>query len=89
MALVVWFMMGLALWHFTVFLPDRFWQGIVGALLGATTGAVVFGAIIAVASGKSLGDTDLATALVAIPGTVIGLAVVWFIGGRTERQAQA
>jgi hypothetical protein len=89
-ALVVWFMMGLALWHFTVFLPDRFWQGIVGALLGATTGAVIFGAIIAIASGKSLGDTDLATALVAIPGTVIGLAVVWFIGVRTEQpQAQA
>jgi ABC-type Fe3+ transport system permease subunit len=89
MALVVWFMMGLALWHFTVFLPDRFWQGIVGALLGATTGAVIFGAIVAIASGKSLGDTDLATALVAIPGTVIGLAVVWFIGVRTEEQQQA
>ena len=43
MALVVWFTIGLALWHFTVFLPDRFWQGIVGALLGATTGAVVSG----------------------------------------------
>ncbi len=47
MALVVWFTMGIALWHFTVFLPDRFWQGIVGALLGATIGAVVFGALIA------------------------------------------
>ena len=27
MALLVWFTMGIALWHFTVFLPDRFWQG--------------------------------------------------------------
>jgi hypothetical protein len=89
MALVVWFTMGLALWHFTVFLPDRFWQGIVGALLGATLGAVIFGAIIAAATGKSLGDTDLGTALVAIPGTAIGLAVVWFIGIRTEEQQQA
>ena len=35
MALLVWFTMGIALWHFTVFLPDRFWQGIVGAFLGA------------------------------------------------------
>jgi hypothetical protein len=89
MALVVWFTMGLALWHFTVFLPDRFWQGIIGALLGATIGAVVFGAIIGIASGKSLGDTDLTTALVAIPGTAIGLAVVWFIGVRTEAQQRA
>ena len=44
MALLVWFTMGIALWHFTVFLPDRFWQGIVGAFLGAVIGAVVFGA---------------------------------------------
>jgi len=86
MALVVWFTMGLALWHFTVFLPDRFWQGIIGALLGATTGAVIFGAIVQVASSRSLGDTDLLTALIAIPGTAIGLAVVWAIGAR-EKQA--
>ena len=39
MALLVWFTMGIALWHFTVFLPDRFWQGIVGAFIGAVIGA--------------------------------------------------
>jgi hypothetical protein len=86
MAMVVWFTMGLALWHFTVFVPDRFWQGIVGALLGATLGAVIFGAIVSVIAGKGLGDTDIATALVAIPGTAIGLAVVWAIGVREEQQ---
>lgn len=86
MALVVWFTMGIALWHFTVFLPDRFWQGIVGALLGATIGAVVFGAVIATIAGQGLGDTDVGTALIAIPGTAIGLAVVWLIGVRTEQQ---
>ena len=31
MAMVVWVMMGIAVWHFTVFLPDRFYGGIVGA----------------------------------------------------------
>ena len=31
-------MMGLALWHFTIFVPDRFWAGIVGAFLGALFG---------------------------------------------------
>ena len=46
MALLVWFTMGIALWHFTVFLPDRFWQGIVGAFIGAVIGAIVFGAIV-------------------------------------------
>jgi hypothetical protein len=87
MAVVVWFTMGLALWHFTVFVPDRFWQGIVGALVGATTGAVVFGAIVQVALGKGIGETDLGTALIAIPGTLIGLAVVWVIGLRAEEAA--
>ena len=87
MALLVWFTMGLALWHFTIFLPDRFWQGIIGAFLGSTIGAVIFGAIVQAASGKSLGDTDLQTALLAIPGVAIGLAVVWVIGIRTERAA--
>jgi hypothetical protein len=89
MALLVWFTMGIALWHFTVFLPDRFWQGIIGALIGATIGAVVFGAVVQIATGKSLGDTDLGTALISIPGVAIGLAVVWVIGVRAEQQAQA
>jgi hypothetical protein len=86
-ALLVWFTMGIALWHFTVFLPDRFWQGIVGAFIGSTVGAVVFGAIVETASGNSLGDTDIGTALTAIPGVAIGLAVVWALGVRAE-QAQ-
>jgi hypothetical protein len=87
MALVVWFTMGIALWHFTVFLPDRFWQGIVGALLGATIGAVIVGAVIQLALGKGIGETDLSTALIAIPGTAIGLAVIWAIGVRSEQAA--
>ena len=86
MALLVWFTMGIALWHFTVFLPDHFWQGIVGAFIGAVLGAIIFGSIVEIASGKSLGNTDLATALTAIPGVAIGLAVVWVIGIRQERQ---
>ncbi len=85
MALLVWFTTGIALWHFTIFLPDRFWQGIVGAFLGSTIGAVIFGAIVGTASGKGLGDTDVATVLVAIPGVAIGLAVVWLIGIRAEQ----
>lgn len=88
MALLVWFMMGIALWHFTVFLPDHFWQGIVGAFLGATIGAVVFGAIIEVISGKGLGETDVSTALTAVPGVAIGLAVVWAIGIRQEQAVE-
>jgi uncharacterized membrane protein len=88
MALLVWFMMGIALWHFTVFLPERFWQGIVGAFIGATLGAVIFGGIVEIISGKGLGDTDVTTALTAIPGVAIGLAIVWVVGVRQERIAE-
>lgn len=85
MALVVFFTMGIALWHFTVFVPDRFWQGIVGAFVGSVLGAVIFGLIVQEASGKSLGNTDLGTALIAIPGVLIGLGIVYAIGVRAER----
>jgi hypothetical protein len=85
MALLVWFMTGIALWHFAIFVPDRFWQGIVGAFLGACTGAIVTGAIAQAAIGESIGQTDIATVLFALPGTLIGLAVVYALGLRAER----
>ena len=88
MALLVWFTMGIALWHFTVFLPDHFWQGIVGAFLGSVVGAMAFGAIVEIASGRGLGNTDLATALTAVPGVAIGLAVVYAIGLRSEQRPE-
>jgi ABC-type Fe3+ transport system permease subunit len=84
MALLVFFTMGIALWHFTVFVPDRFWQGIVGAFIGAVLGSVIFGMIVQELSGKELGDTDLSTALIAVPGTLIGLGIVYAIGIRSE-----
>jgi Ca2+/Na+ antiporter len=86
MAALVWFTTGVAIWHFTVFVPDRFWGGIVGAFLGAVAGAMVTGAIAQIASGQGIGETDLGTVLVAIPGTLIGLAIVYAIGARAERE---
>ncbi len=89
MAALVWFTTGIALWHFTVFIPDRFWGGIVGALLGATTGAMITGAIAQIALGDSIGETDIATVLYAIPGTALGLAAVYFLGVRQEEAVEA
>jgi ABC-type Fe3+ transport system permease subunit len=70
-----------------VFLPDHFWQGIVGAFLGAVAGAMISGAAAQIASGRTIGDTDLATVLYALPGIALGLAVVYVIGLRDERTA--
>ena len=83
MAALVWFTTGIALWHFTVFLPDHFWQGIVGAFLGAVAGAMASGAVAQIASGRGIGDTDLATVFYALPGIAIGLGVVYLIGLRS------
>jgi ABC-type Fe3+ transport system permease subunit len=86
MALLVFFTVGIAIWHFAVFVPDRFWQGIVGAFIGAVLGAVIFGLIVQQATGRDLGDTDISTALIAVPGTLIGLAIVYALGVRAEEQ---
>jgi hypothetical protein len=88
MGLLGWVMMAIALWHFTVFLPDRFWSGIVGAFIGAVIGAVLFGLAIHGFTVPGRADTDVITVLEAVPGTILGLAVTWFIGVRQEN-AQA
>jgi len=87
MAALVWVTVGVALWHFAVFVPDRFRGGIVGAFLGAAAGAMVTGAIAQVLLSRSIGDTDLATAFFAVPGTILGLAIVYALGVRDERAA--
>jgi len=81
MNMVVWVMTGIAVWHFAIFLPDRFWGGIVGAFGAAALGSVVFGLLVA---GGDISDTSLVTALQAIPGALLGLAVCWFAGVRRE-----
>jgi ABC-type Fe3+ transport system permease subunit len=92
MGLLAWVMMGLAVWHFTIFLPDRFWGGIVGAFVGSLIGAIVVGVIIysvRVSEVKIPGQraTDVGVVLYAIPGALIGIALVYLEGMRRERQA--
>jgi uncharacterized membrane protein YeaQ/YmgE (transglycosylase-associated protein family) len=84
MAMVVWVMMGIAIWHFAVFVPDRFLGGIVGAFLAAIAGAAVFGFLVNGLTVPGSDDTELVQALVAIPGAVLGLATSWVYGSRTE-----
>jgi hypothetical protein len=78
---LVWIMMGIAIWHFAVFVPDRFWGGIVGAFIFAILGAVVIGFGLA---GGEIDNAHLQNALEAIPGAIAGLSVSYFIGIRRE-----
>ncbi len=89
MGLLGWVMMGFALWHFTIWLPDHFWAGIVGGLIGALVGAIVGGFIVyAIAAGElavpGAKATDIGVVLYAVPGCLLGMAVVYLIGMRRE-----
>ncbi len=88
MAALVWVTTGVALWHFIVFIPDRFWAGIVGALLGAVFGAVATGAIAQAALGEGIGETGIETVLFAVPGALLGLLLVYAIGVRQEQKLE-
>ena len=87
MSVLVWVMMGIAVWHFTVFVPDRFWGGIVGAFLAAILGALVVSFLLNGLSAPGRADTDLVQAVIAIPGAMIGLAVSYFYGAGADRRA--
>jgi hypothetical protein len=89
MGMLAWVMMGLALWHFTIFLPDHFWGGIVGAFLGALFGAVIFGFVVSGFQVPGPDDTHVLTALEAIPGAIAGMAALYLEGMRRERAAHA
>ena len=87
MGMLAWVMMGLAIWHFTIFLPDRFWGGIVGAFVGALIGSVLVGLIISGFTVPGRDDTDILTVLYAVPGAIAGIAAVYYEGIRRESAA--
>jgi uncharacterized membrane protein YeaQ/YmgE (transglycosylase-associated protein family) len=89
MAVLAWVMMGLAVWHFAVFVPDRFLGGIVGAFVAAILGSVVFGFIVSGLGTPSRDDVDVLTALEGIPGSIIGMGIAYAIGSARERAEPA
>jgi len=89
MSMLVWVMMGIAIWHFAVFVPDRFWGGIVGAFVAAIFGAALFGFLVAGLTIPGQDDTNLAQALIAVPGSIIGLGACYAYGARSEASTEA
>jgi hypothetical protein len=89
MSILVWVMAGLAVWHFTVFLPDDFYGGIVGAFAGAVIGSVVFGIIVNAGSIPGESGTDFVTGVEGVVGAVLGLGVTWWLGKRELAQQRA
>ena len=88
MGAFAWVMMGIALWHFTIFLPDRCWAGIIGAFLGCLLGALAFGFVVNGFSVPGQDDTNVLTAMQGVPGAALGFGLFYLIGARQEAAAE-
>ena len=84
MSVLVWAMMGIALWHGCVLLPDRFYGGLIGAFLAALFGGLATGFLLPTPGIPTNNPPGLEQALWPIPGSVIALALVYWYGVRTE-----
>jgi len=85
-------MMGLAIWHFTIWLPDHYWGGIVGAFVGALLGAAIVGLAIHGFSIPPRHATNLGTSLEGVPGAIIGIGLVYLeacVVSAPSRRAQS
>ena len=80
----MWSMVGIALWHFTVLLPDRFAGGIIGAFLAALVGALVSGYALPVPGLPTENPPGMAEAVWALPGAVFALGASYIWGSRSR-----
>ena len=84
MALLVWVATGTALWHFTVFMPDRFYGGIVGAFVWANLGALLAGWTSEGFGRPGLQTVELMDTLVGLAGGLAGLGLAYVVGSRVD-----
>jgi hypothetical protein len=87
MGLLAWITMGLAIWHFAIFVPDRFFGGIVGSFCFALVGAALFGFVISGFNVPGNSEVTILTALEGIPGALIGIGLAYLIGVRRGNPA--
>jgi uncharacterized membrane protein YeaQ/YmgE (transglycosylase-associated protein family) len=77
-------MVGIAVWHFTILVPDRFTGGIIVGFVVALVGSLVTGYLLPVPGLPGANPPGLTEALWPIPGAVIGLAALYIHGSRQE-----
>lgn len=85
MSAFVWVMMGVALWHLSVLVPDRFYGGIIGALVAAVAGALASGYLLPSPGIPTDNPPGVSTAVWPIPGSIIALLGMYLYGIRRER----
>jgi hypothetical protein len=73
MAILIWMMVSLAPWHFTVLVADRFCGGIVGALIAGVVGGHATGFLLPAPGIPAANPPGVAEALWAMPGATLAL----------------
>jgi uncharacterized membrane protein YeaQ/YmgE (transglycosylase-associated protein family) len=86
MSLFVWTLVGIAIWHFAVLVPDRFAGGIVGAFVAGWLGALTSGFLIAGLRLPPDNPPGIDEVLFAVPGALLGLAACYARGVRNEQR---
>ena len=84
LSVFVWAMIGIALWHSTVFVPDRFWGGIIGAFLAALAGALLSGVLLPEPGVPAANPPGVAEAVWAIPGSLLALLASYLYGAHRD-----
>jgi hypothetical protein len=80
-------MIGIALWHLAVLVPDRFVGGIIGAFIVATAGALVTGYLLPTPGVPATNPPGVMQAAWALPGSVAALVASYVWGARRERSS--
>jgi hypothetical protein len=86
-SILIWAMVGIAIWHFAVLVPDRFWGGIIGAFLTALLGALASGYALPAPGIPVDNPPGLSEALWPVPGSLLALTASYLYGARLERMA--
>jgi hypothetical protein len=84
MSILIWAMVGIAVWHFAVLVPDRFWGGIIGAFLATLVGAFASGFALPAPGIPLDNPPGLSEALWPLPGSLLALVASYLYGARRE-----
>jgi hypothetical protein len=88
MSVFVWAMVGIALWHFAILVPDKFYGCIIGAFLAAFGGGLLTGFLLPT-PGVPLGNPPgVAEALWPISGALLALGLSFAYGARREADSR-
>jgi hypothetical protein len=84
MSVFVWAMVGVALWHFAILVPDKFYGGIIGAFLAAFGGGLLAGFLLPTPGVPLDNPPGVGEALWPVPGALLALGLSYATGARRE-----